>query len=259
MGGLTLDVKEVIKDALVYPFLDWKKILILGFILVVSNMASIIQTFLYNVSVVVITLGLVGFVVGFIPGGYKFKILKSSFNGVKEPPEFKNWSEMFNNGIKLFLIYLVYMMPAILLVFAIIPLKLVIKLIIGVRGSSSTFFSLLFGAKWFLGVTALLYFIVIIPLILAAMANMVHENSIRAAFNFHEIFHKISKNGWGNTLSWYLITEVIVLAILTAGKILIGISTLTIENLDPILSSLILIPYINMYLYRSVALLYTST
>lgn len=252
-----MDVKGVIKDALVYPFLDWKKILILGVILVISNMASIIQTFLDNVSVVVITLGLVGFVVGFIPGGYKFKILKSSFNGAKEPPKFKNWSEMFNNGIKLFLIYLVYMMPAILLVFTIMPLKSVIKLIIGVRGSN-TFFSLIFGAKWFLGVAALLYFIVIIPLILAAMANMVHENSMHAAFNFHEIFHKISKNGWSNLLSWYMITEVIVLAILTAGKILIGI-TLTIENLDPILTSLILMPYINMYLYRSVALLYTST
>lgn len=256
MGGLTLDVKEVIKDAFVYPFLDWKKILILGVILVISNAASIIQTFLDNVGVTVIILGLVGFVVGFIPGGYKFKILKSSFNGVKEPPEFKNWSEMFNNGIKLFLVYLVYMMPAILLAFTIIPLKSGIELIIGVM-SFSTFLTYL-GAKWFLGVTALLYFIVIIPLMLAAMANMVHENSMHEAFNFHEIFHKISKNGWSNLLSWYMITEVIVLAILTAGKILIGI-TLTIENLDPILTSLILMPYINMYLYRSVALLYTST
>jgi hypothetical protein len=156
----------------VYPFLDWKKILILGIILVVSNSANIIQTFLDNVGVMVISLGLIGFVAKFLANGYKFKILESSFNGVKEPPEFNNWSEMFTNGIKLFIVGFIYTIPAILLVFTIIPLKSGIELIIGVMSFST--FSTYLGAKWFLGILALLYFIVIIPLMLEAVANMVH-------------------------------------------------------------------------------------
>ena len=99
-----------------------------------------------------------------------------------------------------------------------------------------------------------------------AIANMAnHESDIRAAFKFIQIFSKIGNIGWRKLIIWYLITGIVFL-ILTGIWIVIFtfiitliwsiVGTTTRHIMEDVLISLIVIPYITMYFYRSVALIY---
>ena len=97
-----MDVGEIISDAIRYPSSDWKKIIILGVILIIP-------------------------IVDFIGLGYVLRIIKSTLAGVDDLPEFDDLVGLFIDGLKVLVVSIVYL---------IIPL---IVLIIGIFSSLVTF------------------------------------------------------------------------------------------------------------------------
>ena len=97
-----MDVGEIILDAIRYPSSDWKKIIILGVILIIP-------------------------IVDFIGLGYVLRIVKSTISGVHDLPEFDDLGDLFVDGLKVLVVSIVYL---------IIPL---IVLGLGVFGSLATF------------------------------------------------------------------------------------------------------------------------
>ncbi len=258
-----MDIGELVQDALRYPFSDWKKILIFGILILIGNIITVITfigTFLGIKNVAVkILLFIIGYIIfGFLINGYKFKIIKTSIDGVAELPEFNNWFEIFINGIKVYLVNFVYLLPAILIIiFA--GLSLLPTLVsLGSNLSSinvNTFLSFLTAA--ILVFIALLYILIILPINYIAIAHMANNNSkLRAAFKFHEIIDKIGNIGWGNLILWYLIIGTIYIVISIVGTIITGIFSIINPIISIILNSLILYPYLYMYLNRSIALFY---
>ena len=114
MGG-------IIKDALRYPLSDWKKIIVLGFITLISNLSGlyVVDVFINNYAIILL-LDLIGVLVSFFIFGYVFRIIKSSLNNVDELPKYNAWWGMFKDGIRVYIVHLVYLIPVllILLVFA---------------------------------------------------------------------------------------------------------------------------------------------
>ncbi|AEG17323.1 DUF4013 domain-containing protein [Methanobacterium paludis] len=235
-----MNIKGIVKDSLRYPFSDWKKILLLGIIVLVSNLFS------FSTSLRTLTLNLViiGLIIGILIFGYEFRIIKSSLDGVNEPPEFNAWIEMFVDGIKVSIVSFVYAIPAILII------------LVFIVSISSSNISLNIG---FVALIAILYAIIVIPILLMAIANMANNDSkLGSAFRFHELINKISTKGWKNLIIWYIVTGIIYLIIFSIGVVVTNIFSLINSIVGIVLVSLILNPYIYMYLSRSVALFYMS-
>jgi hypothetical protein len=90
-----MDVGEIILDAIKYPSSDWKKIIILGVILIIP-------------------------IVDFIGLGYVLRIIKSTLAGVDDLPEFDDLVGLFIDGLKVLVVSIVYLIiPLIVLIIGI--------------------------------------------------------------------------------------------------------------------------------------------
>jgi hypothetical protein len=178
-------------------------------------------------------------------GGYQYRIIKSSLNDVAVPPEFNAWRDMFVDGIRVTMVVIGYLLPGIF----------IIGFIAGIFiASGANQFTQIFIA------IAILYIIIFIPIYLMAIAYMADNGSkLGTAFRFHEILNKISLKGRVNFIIWYILTGIIFLVILIIGSSLTNdIGRLTFPTIGIILLSLVVNPYLSMYINRSVALFYIS-
>jgi Protein of unknown function (DUF4013) len=239
LGGIVMDIGDVISDSLRYPSSDWIKVLILGVLFIISFL--IIPLFLAI--------------------GYMFRVIKASLAGVEELPSFDEWGEMFVDGIRMFLVYLIYSLPAIIIgVLSIISLLSSIRsltYITQISGNTITpeMVVSLFGGTALAGlVVAGIYALIIYPIIAVAIGNMAYYNGeFRAAFRFGELFSTISSIGWVDLIIWYIVMIIIGIAIGFIASIL---------GIIPILGWIILIfivyPYYYLFYARAIAWLYAS-
>ena len=234
-----MDIGDVISDSLRYPSSDWIKVGILGLLFIISFL--IIPLFLAM--------------------GYMFRVIKASLVGVEELPSFDEWGEMFVDGIKLFLVCMIYSLPAIIIgVFSIISLWSSIwslSYVTQMSGNTITpeMVVSLFGGTALVGfVVAGIYVLIIYPILAVAIGNMAYYNGeLSAAFRFGEIFSIISLIGWVDLIIWYILMIIIGIALGFIASIL---------SIIPLLGWIILIfivyPYFYLFYARAIAWLYSS-
>ena len=103
-----MNIKEIAVDSIKYPFLDWKKILILGLIVVIYvpiiNAFNLHNGFTYQFLVIAL-------LINFFITGYIFKIIQHSLKNTNELPKFSNWVKLFKNGFKVTCVSLIYSIP----------------------------------------------------------------------------------------------------------------------------------------------------
>ena len=213
MESLTLmTIGSILKDALKYPFSDWKKILVLGFVLLlyssqifgyaftaifceflnISGLSDVVAGDMFFGTAQVL-FDLIGILILFFIFGYYFKIVKSSLDGSSELPQFKHWKEMFNDGIKVYITYVAYLIP--ILLFTLISGSLEIITypapISQFTSFAGIFIGSVFANEWII-VLLTLYLFIIIPVSYVAIANMANDNGkLGPAFKFREILSKI--------------------------------------------------------------------
>ncbi|MBM4240871.1 MAG: DUF4013 domain-containing protein [Euryarchaeota archaeon] len=226
-----MDIGEIATDALRYPFSDFKKVIILGILFIISFL--IIPAFLVL--------------------GYVFKALKACIVGVSELPDLDDWGGMFVDGLKVFVVQLVYFIIPFLIIF--VGILASIASIMSIQ-SEGTFISPTAAIGTITGVAIIGVFlmIVIIPIFAMAVANMAYYNGeLGAAFRFSEIIDKIGKIGWVDLIIWYVVLWIIFFIIGIVSSIL---------GLIPVIGWIILIllvyPYLYLFLARYTALLYIS-
>lgn len=243
-----MNINEIIGDAVRYPFSDWKKILILGILTVFAELIPILQSLGFKNSGLIFFSLILFVLVFFFIGGYQYRIIKSSLNGVDVLPEFNAWSDMFKDGVKISIVGIIYLIPGLLILIA--GISMLIQLGNVVPNISAVILILI----------ALLYIFIIIPISYMAISYMADNGSrLGLAFRFREILNKISSNGWIKFILWYVISGIIALIILFAGSIVTsGIGHLTLPVIGLILMPLFVAPYFYMFVYRSVALFYMS-
>lgn len=107
---------------------------------------------------------------------------------------------------------------------------------------------------WFF--ITILYSFIIIPVYYIALANMASNNSkLTAAFRIRDVFNKIASIGLKNLIAFYIVTIIPFYPIVYIADVFrMGIFSLIIY----LLISLMIIPYLSMYLNRIVALFYMS-
>ncbi|HOI40228.1 MAG TPA: DUF4013 domain-containing protein [Methanobacterium sp.] len=226
-----MDIGEIISDSVKYPSSDWGKVLILGVICIASILLVPI----------------------FLVYGYVFRIIKATLAGIDELPEFDEIGDMFVDGLKIFVVSIVYAIPIYILY------GIMYVLGIGMMSTASyTDYTAATSAVF--GLMSLLYIVIMIVAIiislfeLMAIANMAYyDGELGAAFRFSEILEHISRIGWGK----YIIT-LIVIWILGVIGFMIGWLTMFIL-IGFILLPLVITPYIAMFGSRAVGLLVASS
>ena len=222
------DVTEIVKDAVKYPFLDWKKILILGIIILFSSISGIFALINTTNTALIYFLAIIGFLIGFLVNGYKFRIIKLSLDHTKELPKFNVWSDLFKSGIKVYLVIIIYLIPAILILLTFSSLS--ITSILGNIGSgSSGFISSMFSEATGIEVTiAKLYVTLITPLSAIAITNMVYNGGkFDAGFRFREILSHMSRIGWEKLIVWYITILILYYIFYYIGTIIFGAIEIT--------------------------------
>jgi hypothetical protein len=236
---MIMDIGDVVSDSLKYPSSNWSKVVILGV--------------LFLISILIIPL--------FLALGYMFKVVKATLAGIDELPAFEEWGEMLVEGIKLFLVYLIYSLPAIIIgIFSFISLWSSVSSITYITQASGgtltpeMFFSIFSGTALVGLIFAGLYSLVIYPIMAVAIGNMAYYNGdFGAAFRFREILSTISEIGWVDLIIWYIVVIVVGGVIAFVGSI-IGI----IPILGWIAILLIVYPYLYLFYARAIAWLYIS-
>lgn len=220
-----MDIGEIISDSVKYPSSNWGKVLILGVIIIASIL--IVPIFLVY--------------------GYILRIMKATLAGLDELPEFDEIGDMFVDGLKVFVVGIVYAIPV-----------WIIAAIIGalMGNASSTAATVGPTMVWALFFGNLIFVIVavIIGLIeVMAIANMAYnDGELGAAFRFSEILDYIARIGWGK----YIVTYILI-AIVSFIGFLIGMLTFFIL-IGIILLPLVIAPYIVMFGSRAIALLFAD-
>lgn len=234
-----MDIGDVVSDSLKYPSSNWSKVVILGV--------------LFLISILIIPL--------FLALGYMFRVVKATLAGIDELPAFEEWGEMLVEGIKLFLVYLIYSLPAIIIgIFSFISLWSSVSSITYITQASGgtltpeMFFSIFSGTALVGLIFAGLYSLVIYPIMAVAVGNMAYYNGdFGAAFRFGEILSTISEIGWVDLIIWYIVVILVGGVIAFVGSI-IGI----IPILGWIAILLIVYPYLYLFYARAIAWLYIS-
>ena len=274
-----MNVREIVKDSVNYPLSNWKKILILGIILVINGLSGIFISFNATNADIIWLLAGIGFIIGFLASGYLFRIIRSSLVGNVELPEFDDLIDMGTDGVKVFIVGIVYLIPAIIITSVLTALfNSYAELTFGSLLNLSQFlFSPLMSVIWqgimvltvllyelsiyvpegIWGLIGILYVIAVIPILMVAMANMAYyEGDFKSAFKYSEILNKIRSIGWFNLIKWYIEIGILFLAIFIIASIIAYFLSLVYPILGGALISLILLPYLYIYTARSVALLY---
>jgi hypothetical protein len=224
-----MEIGEIINDALKYPTSNWTKVFILGVIFVASFLIIPI----------------------FLAIGYLFRVIKATFAGIDELPDFDNLGEMFVDGLKVFVVGVAYAIPLIII-------SAIISAIFGIHYNSAVNAGTFTGFNVFVLATAYIIYLVIAIIIglieYMAIANMaLYEGDLGAAFKFNEVLDRIARIGWGKYIIWYIVMVVLgLIAALISGLlivILIGI----------IIAPLIIAPFFGMFAARSLALIFASS
>ncbi|ADZ09706.1 hypothetical protein Metbo_1470 [Methanobacterium lacus] len=246
-----MKIGEIVKDSLKYPFSDWKKFLIFGILVMFNSLNAIFQSLGMD-RLLISMLGIIGLLFGVLVFGYEIRILKLSLNGVAKLPPFNDWFDIIINGIFVIVVAIAYSIPLIMiLMFGGLSLGLTIGSI-GTNGA--TIFLVILIAIIFL------YLIIISPIFLMSLANMAFYNDdLGAAFKFRDIFYKISNIGWGNLIIWYITIAIICMGILFLGAVIeVFFNLIGLKVIGVVLIPLIVLPYLSIYIFRSVALFYLS-
>jgi len=252
-----MNVGQIIKDSLKYPFSDWKKFLILGIIILITVTYDFVWVLGFNNILIWYILFTIGLIIQLlVVVGYQFRIIKSTLAGADELPVFNNWISMFSDGFKVKIVEVVYSIPVILLVLIFAKISYAsILWSTSINPTNIPYFEIV--VKWLL--IAFLYKILIYPIFRIAIAHMANnESKLGSAFKLREILNKIGNVGWGKLIIWYIAVGFIFIILLIIGDILAGLLGLISLFLGIIFLYLVIMPYLYIFVSRSTALIYKS-
>lgn len=176
--------------------------------------------------------------------GYTVRIMK----GTTPAPELKDWWPMFVDGLKLFVIGLIYAIPLIILLIFFFGSALMTAAAVSVQNPT-------YAVAFLTGTILYLVLLIIVGIIIAliistAYPRFARTGSIGEAFNFGAISEHIGKIGWGG----YILALIVVYLIVG----IIGGILLAIPTIGWVLY-FIALPFLMILEARYLSLLYDST
>jgi hypothetical protein len=176
--------------------------------------------------------------------GYVIRICR----GANPSSQLDNWGSMFIDGIKLFIVGLIYAIPVLILSFVLFGSADMIRSSVNPSTIGGLIIAVLMGAIILIIVAILIWLIV-----MTAGVRFARTDNIGEAFNFGAIFTHIGKIGW----MAYIIALLMILITLVNIVIICLIINIIIPYTGIILF-LILLPFLSLLSPRYITLLYES-
>jgi hypothetical protein len=236
-----MDMGKIIENSFKYPASNWKRLLIFGLIILVYEL-SVYSLATYIEGSILVLLLIIPFIISYLlMEGYRLRVIGSSIRGGIEVPEFNNWLKMLGDGVRMFIVGLVYgIIPGIILGVGLLLLFL------------GSFSIQMVGVLIIL--LGLVIFIIVTLITVMAISNMAYYGEVSAAFKLSEIRGRIKKIGW---LDYILV--LIVLGVLCGVLLVVAALISIIPILGMFLASLIIYPYIYLVIARAYGLIYQET
>ena len=237
-----INLKEIIIDSLKYSASDLKMLLVLGFVLLLTDVANGLTYTGIIADWIRIILYAVVIILAIFEAGYVFRIILETIQGSNKLPKFNNLKSMFFSGVKeLVILFLYFLIP--ILFFGLFYLNFLFSMNINELPAVNDIF--LFTI---LGLTALIY--IFFPAVLLHRAH--HDGSFKSSFDFIKIYHKIRNVGLRRLVVVYLGLFIIV------SIVKIVLTSTVAQNLPIIgelIPDLIIAPYLLIFTTRVLGLI----
>jgi len=177
--------------------------------------------------------------------GYVIRICR----GANQSPQLDNWGGMFIDGIRLFIIGLIYSLPVLILSFVLFESADMIRSSVNPGTIGGLIIAILIGA-----IILVIVAISILLIVMTAGVRFARTGTIGEAFNFRAILTHIGKIGW--------MTYIIALLMMLITLVNIIIICLILNMVIPytgIILFFILLPFLSLFCPRYITILYEST
>lgn len=111
-----MEFGEIFSDALKYPISDYKKLLTLGLVFLISSLPSVFATIGLRNGSINMSWTIVSFAITLLTWGYGLSVVRESITLNDEIPDF-DWVKNFVDGIKRFLVMFIYFLIPTIVVF----------------------------------------------------------------------------------------------------------------------------------------------
>ncbi|MBR0271552.1 MAG: DUF4013 domain-containing protein [Methanobrevibacter sp.] len=271
MASITDNISEGLK----YPFNDPKKLVTFGaffaalniiFFAITELSVKIVRVFAVtqgntlafkfsqipqdNVYAIAI-LAIISFIISLIIMGYQYNVMKFSIDEKNDLPGFSNIVNILINGVKYFIVSLIY---------NIIP---IVVLVCGVELMAVQ------NGDYIVSIISLILFIICNFLLIMGLANMIDSDKFTKAFDLREITDKIANLGWVRYVGIILFAVIVyVIIMICVGIILMIISTfialavnqaIILTAIISIIEGLFISPYISIFFNRVYGSIYRES
>lgn len=240
-----MNINDIFKDAFKFPASNWKRFLILGIIILVSTLLAMPTIYFKNSPYILLTF-LIAYIIQLFVMGYTLRTTKISINEEDELPAFNKWIEMFIDGIKIFIVSLLYsIIPSIFVIVGVF-----IAIFSSIQAGNLQLNFLNPATLVFLAIGGLLYVLVMF-FYQIGIANMAYHGNLGAALHLSEIRSIIRKIGWKK----YLVVFIILIIISGASSIF-GYFLNRMPVYLLIIFAILISPYFGLFRSRTIGLIY---
>ena len=266
-----MNLREIITDAIKFPISDTKKFLIFCVLILLMNLSSILPSYGIDNSTVSIILSCVTFVTALIVLGYSVAVIKGGIEGDDTLPDF-DYVKQFVMGVKALILEIIYfLIPAIIVLIVASASGLFssftnivyisIEAMANSTGNLTTVMSAIpqstmstfTNALAITLIVAIILFIIFSLISFTGMVRFVKYGSGTEGLRFRQIFKDISRVG----LLKIIVTLIVIYLIAVFLAFVIGLIGL-IPYVGVIIGIFVGVPFILLFLYRAIGLLYVD-
>ena len=168
---------DIISKSMSYPFSDLTKFLMVGIGVIIYDLDAIFREVLGQGSFIVLIALIIAILFSFVMAGYSVNVNKKGIDNSNEIPGF-DFKNNFIDGLKLFVIYLVYY---------IIPLIITIALLL-IFGAIGNGLNQIVGSLGIWAFLAVIIFILFGIFVIVAQARFAISGSMSDALSIGEVF-----------------------------------------------------------------------
>ncbi len=266
-----MNLREIIMDAIKYPISDIRKFLIFCALISLMSLSTILPSYGFKNDTVSIILSLATLIISFIVLGYSVEVIKGGTEGNDTLPDF-DYVKQFVIGIKAFVLDMIYfIIPAIIVIIVASATglftsftKIAYASIDAVNNGASNFTTIMAAipestvATFTNALTVTLIFAIILFVLFSLMAvtglvRFAKSGSGTDGLRFREILKDMSKVGFIKII----LTLIVIYLIAGALLVVIGLIGL-IPDIGVFIGIFVGVPFITLYLYRAIGLLYAD-
>ena len=266
-----MNLREIIMDAIKYPISDTRKFLIFCVLIILMSLSTILPSYGLKNGTLTTILSLVTLIVSFIVLGYSVDVIKGGTEGDNTLPDF-DYVKQFVIGIKAFILDIIYfIIPAIIVIIIASASGLfssfteIIYASINAAGNGASDFTMIMAAipkstmSTFTNaltvtlIVGIILFIIFSLMSFTGLVRFAKSGSGIEGLRFRQIIKDMSNIGFIKII----ITLIVIYIIALALSVLIGLIGL-IPYIGVFISIFVGVPFILLFLYRAIGLLYAD-